>query len=251
MKSQFRSFVKNIHPNNPANLTSTLHRCTIKYLRGLKHVAHPLSCSNFTPPAIQSTSYCLSTSQVKDFIEVRDRFATCQESFNVSVNSTTGVLDNSANVHVLRDKSLFTSDTLPCPVGLDVGTVVGSDPPTGIGAAQMAWCDDEHNKNSLQLCEALYYPNSPVNVISITKLGMDASDKRLNIQTFPTHSIFTWNQGSSSILFRHSRGNIPEFSILTNFDPLACLVNHHQSKESTMSLSKADELALFEAAPQS
>ena len=65
------------------------------------------------------------------------------------------------------------------------------------------------------------------------------------------YSIFTWNQGSSSILFRHSRANLPEFSILSNFDPLACLVNHHQSKESTMSLSKADELALFEAAPQS
>ena len=51
--------------------------------------------------------------------------------------NSTGVIDNSANVYVLYEKSLFISDIKPCPLGADVGTVVGASKPERIGLAQM------------------------------------------------------------------------------------------------------------------
>ena len=47
------------------------------------------------------------------------------------------MLDNSANVHILKDKSLFISKIQPYLLGADVGIVIGSNKLQGIGLVQI------------------------------------------------------------------------------------------------------------------
>ena len=99
---------------------------------------------------------------------------------------------------MIKDKNLFISDILDCPLGIDIDTVIGNNKPHRIGMAAMVW----YNKSGIRYCfllqDTLYHPDSSVNVISVTKLGQDECDSILNIQTFLTYSIFTWNHGNNS-----------------------------------------------------
>ena len=138
-------------------------------------------------------------------------------------SNQSGAIDNSANVHVLRDKSLFISEIHPCPLGADAGTVAGSNKPQGIGLAEIQWYDNNYQLHKASLHDALYFPDSPVNVISVSKLGIDNKDDDLNIQSFPTYSILTWNQGHNKMTFQHSASNLPELALVDSFSPLHCL----------------------------
>ena len=106
---------------------------------------------------------------------------------------------------------------------MDIGTVVGTNAPLGIGTAEMIWLDENSIHHSLVLEDALYYPDSPVNVISATKLGLDSSDPQLNMQTFPTHSLFTWNKGGNTKLTKYSSANLPEIPLYAASDFLPTL----------------------------
>ena len=121
-----------------ANPSSFQHNIAIKkVLPGLKYLLHPLLATHFTSPLVENTNYCLTTAQLHDFVEIRNKYEVYSSSFNVHASNCSGVLDNSANVHVINDKSLYTSPIIKCPLGLDMGTVVGSNTPLGIGTAKM------------------------------------------------------------------------------------------------------------------
>ena len=94
-----------------------------KYLRGLKYFTIPMPLYASPPPS--SSSHCLTTAQIDGFIDVRDRFSVYTSStFHVEPSVHSGVMDNSANIHVIKDKHLFTSDIHDCPLGVDIGTVI-------------------------------------------------------------------------------------------------------------------------------
>ena len=163
---------------------------------------------------------------------------------NVTPINCSGVMDNSANVHVVTDKRLFVGPILPCPTSVNVGTVVGSNPPSGIGLARTQWQDNHGAKHEADLVDALHFPDSPVNVVSVTKLGIDRRDPLLNIQTFPTYSILTWNNGQNMMKFHHNASNLPELPLLSTFNPLQCLTT--QLKSSSIQLTKEEKIKLFE-----
>ena len=76
------------------------------------------------------------------------------------------------------------------PPGVDVGTVVGSNKPQGIDREKLVSVDNNDKQHAITLEDTLCYPWSPVNVISVTKLGLDREDATLNLQTFSSHSVF-------------------------------------------------------------
>ena len=93
----------------------------------------------------------------------------------------TVILDNSANVHVIGENRLSIYGVKPCPIGMNVGTVTGSNSPQVIGMAQFYWlCNDGHS-HFCDLEDALYYPSSPVNVKGVTKLATDNNDHSMNV----------------------------------------------------------------------
>ena len=165
--------------SNPA--TFQHHYMLRKHLPGLKYLIHLLSINYFTSSLASNTNYSLTTAQLNAFVDVRDKYAVYSSSFNTHASNCTGVLDNSANVHVLKDKLLFTSKSIDCPVVVDVGTVIGTNYLSGIGTAEIKWYDNYNVEYSTLLHDALYYLDSPINVISVTKLGIDNEDDKLNI----------------------------------------------------------------------
>lgn len=145
----------------------------------VKHMIRPL-LPHFVLP-LSHPNPSLAGSIAEDFALTTKRYEEHQPSMTVSVTNRTGVLDNSANVHVLRDKCLFIGNINPCPLGVDVGTVVESNKPEGMGLAQIKWHDVNNILHEILLQDALCFPDSPVNVISITKLGLDSRDNQLSI----------------------------------------------------------------------
>lgn len=214
-----------------------------KFLPGSRHIFHAAHAIYFHPSS-PSNAFCFNVAIAEEFMKVNYKYQVHNTAFNATSANITGVLDNSANVCVIRNKSLFISVIEACPLGVNVGAVVGSTPPQGVGTARIAWTDDSNVRHSLTLHDALHYPDSPANAISIAKLGSDNNDMLLNTQTFPTQSIFTWGNDSHSMLIQHSPVNLPELSLHPTHDPIALLARKESPEH--LSLSKDDLTSLFE-----
>ena len=87
-------------------------------------------------------------------------------------DGSTVVVDNSANAHIINDKNLFVGDILELDGKTGVATIGGTDhKPSGIGDIKLSWKDDEGKSRSYVLHNALYFPDLPVNILSITRLA--------------------------------------------------------------------------------
>eukprot|EP00957_Ditylum_brightwellii_P028321 2139067-Ditylum_brightwellii.AAC.1 len=66
---------------------------------------------------------------------------------------------------------------IPIESNVGVATIVGTDHmPTAIGTARVYWKDDDGITYCYDLRNALYFPNSPANIISITSLTDQLND---------------------------------------------------------------------------
>ena len=81
-------------------------------------------------------------------------------------------------------------------------------------------------------------------MVSVTKLGIYSNDEQLNIQTFPTQSIFMQDHGNKSILIKHSTVNLSELPLYTDFNPMIYLTNQ-LAKQSIIDLLLQDLEKLF------
>ena len=81
------------------------------------------------------------------------------------------VLDNSANCHICKDKSMFVTEIKPLAAtsNLQVQTAGGNYAPQGIGSVRWKWRDDDGKLHNELIEEGLYFPESPVNILGITK----------------------------------------------------------------------------------
>ncbi len=102
------------------------------------------------------------------------------------------MVDNAANVHIINYKSLFNKSELnPCTTH-GVATIGGSSlSPKGKGDAAILIQDDEGVSTEITLQDALYFPDSPVNIISIACLADTYNDDNgTSIKTSRYHSEF-------------------------------------------------------------
>ena len=73
-------------------------------------------------------------------------------------DSQTVVCDNSANVHICRDKTHFVGDIQPCTTH-NVATIGGrEDAPTGVDTVRWSWFDDEGVRHKFLVEDVLYFP---------------------------------------------------------------------------------------------
>eukprot|EP00956_Cyclotella_meneghiniana_P031729 scaffold84308_cov35-Cyclotella_meneghiniana.AAC.1 len=125
------------------------------------------------------------------------------------------VCDNSANTHICNDKSMFT-ELRPIVDQSTVATISGKNSrPTGIGTVKWSWDDDDDGKtHEYELPNCYYFPNSPVNILSITEFAAFLNDDDgTGIDTKRSHSRFYWDNNKYSRKFVHSNSNLPELSI--------------------------------------
>ena len=98
------------------------------------------------------------------------------ESVRFDADSVTVVCDNSANVHVCNDKSCFVGE-IKLDRSLQVATIGGKkNTSAGIGTVRWKWKDDDGVFHTFEIRDVLYFPDSPVNILSVTKFADQLND---------------------------------------------------------------------------
>ena len=86
-------------------------------------------------------------------------------------DSTTVICNNSANVHICNDKNMFISP--PCWNDQNYITTIGDakNSAAGMGTTRWSWKDYVEKQDKIDVQNILCFPQSPVNILSITSLA--------------------------------------------------------------------------------
>ena len=92
------------------------------------------------------------------------------------MDATFVVCDNPENTHICNDISMFT-DFKETYKGI-VATIGGKlNRPAGIGTVKWKWKDDNGVMHEELLEQVLYFPQSPINIMSVTKFARQMDDE--------------------------------------------------------------------------
>ena len=137
-------------------------------------------------------------------------------SFNT--DSRTIICDNSANVHVCNDNKMFIGEIRRAE-GHFVATIGGNkNSSAGIGTVRWRWKDDNGQEHTVDVHDVLYFPQSPVNILSITALADQyKDDDGTGIDTKRSKSRFYWDHNKFERTINHPPSNLPELPINEGF----------------------------------
>jgi hypothetical protein len=205
--------IKNLGTSLPAT-TKTLYDIFIAFFSKLHLRGSSLS--------LHSLDYTLNLTVLSTLaLSVEDADETTA-SISWDSDSIAAVLDNSANTHIWTRLDDFVPGSLHYfDDNDDVGVItIGDDTsrPVGIGTVPVSIVDNSGNPQQIILEKALFFPASPVNIISVTHLAKQFNDKSGTwIQTRWRSSTFTWNHGSHTIDFDHPSCNLPVINVNLGF----------------------------------
>ncbi|KAL7542834.1 hypothetical protein ACHAWF_007261 [Thalassiosira exigua] len=119
-----------------------------------------------------------------------------------------------------------------------VATIGGKGhPASGIGTVKWRWRDDTGQEYQYLIENVLFFPQSPINILSITSFAQQLKDtKGTGILTLQRSSKFFWDHGKFSRTIRHPSSNLPELSINEGFS-LATFFRGFVSKAINPSIS--------------
>jgi len=143
-------------------------------------------------------------------------------SISFDTDTILAVLDNSATAHIWSRLEDFVPGSLHYFDDSDnIGVMTIGDVesrPVGIGLVPISIKDQDGNIRSIELVETLYFPNSQVNIISVTKLAEQFDDPDGTwIKTCWRTSTFTWDHEKYSVTFSHPSSNLPILPICMGF----------------------------------
>ena len=105
-------------------------------------------------------------------------------------------------------------------------TSVGFSKAQYVGTIRIFLADDAGESNAYYISGAIYYPDSPFNIIGITYLGdlfgqnesiPNSYDDGTKITSSANKSNFTWDHGKHERNFTHSARIFPELILETSF----------------------------------
>ena len=178
---------------------------------------HPASQKQF-PNKHVLASYALSS----------DDMVCMQNIQSFDSDSQSCVCDNSANTHIWNNLKDFIPSSLvqlTASTSSSVVTIGGSNfHPTSIGNIKITWNDDNGVPYQTVLKNVLYFPDSPVNVLSVTAFASQLNDDNGTwIKTARHQSVFSWDHEKYTKTLIHPASNLPQmtvnsgFSIFTSF----------------------------------
>ena len=98
------------------------------------------------------------------------------QSLAFDTDASTIICDNSANVHICNDKSMFEGE-IKRTNQHSVATIGGSkNSSAGMGTVNWRWKDDHGKSYTMKIKDVLFFPDSPVNILSITCLADQFND---------------------------------------------------------------------------
>ena len=134
-------------------------------------------------------------------------------------DTTTMVIDNSANCIIWRDKEDFEPDSyreFSPEEAQGIATACGEGFPKGMGTLRVDWYDDNDRYHHFALAGALHIPSSPVNILGIcafSRIIEDYEERGTRIDSSGQESIFSWNHGKFRRSFPHSDAGLPELPV--------------------------------------
>jgi hypothetical protein len=142
-------------------------------------------------------------------------------------DSSSVVCNNSANRHVCNDRRMFTELRDTPMTNTVVATIGGKTSiPTGIGTVKWTWKDDSGQEHTHHLTDVLYFPTSPVNILSITALADQLNDDNgTGIDTRRRTSRLYWDNNRYEKTFLHSSSNLPEMPVNEGVSSFAWFTN--------------------------
>ena len=86
--------------------------------------------------------------------------------------------------------------------------------PSGVGTVKWRWNDDNGTYHEYLVENVLYFPQSPINVLSVTKFACQLKDTEgTGIDTKQLCSRFYWDNNKYSITIYHHQSNVPAMQI--------------------------------------
>ena len=133
------------------------------------------------------------------------------ETVSFDTDSSHIICDNSANVHICNDKSMFIGDTRKTDQHY-VATIAGQkSAASAMGTVRWKWKDDNGKEHSYDVRDVLYFPTSPVNILSVTGFADQLNDNDgTGIDTKRSKSRFYWQNNQFQRTIVHSASNLPE-----------------------------------------
>ena len=162
--------------------------------------------------------------------------SSCEEDVKESTKNVTWdsdsvqvVVDNSATTHVWNVLDDFQPGTLYYfEPDDDVGVITvdkEESKPIGKGTVHAYLIDSRGIRRKLVLEDALYFPNSPVNVLGVTKLAETLDDYDGTwIKTMRNTSHFVWDHEQYELEFQHPNSNLPMVSMNKGFSKYSSFV---------------------------
>jgi hypothetical protein len=172
---------------------------------------------------------CLSSADLTDF----DAF-----TVNFDSDSRNAVVDNSANTHIWSHREDFMDGSLKYfDDSTEIGVITIGDKqsrPLGAGRVPISIIDDSGVRRQMILEKVLFFPQSPVNIISITALAeqLDDHEDGTWIKTSRHCSNFTWDNGKHHLTFQHPQSSrLPVLKVSTGLNEFDSFCTLFQSKD--------------------
>jgi len=227
----FQSFVHDIVPPQYGSITAILMGILAIYylitkVIKLYQAIHKSSLKTSSPPVSAHTiiaSLSASVFTSKTFDMFGDDFVTA-------------VVDNSATGHIFNDATFFTTPIEPT-LNTAVATIGKTTlVPSGKGDVEISFKDDHGKCHKISLQSAYYFPDSPVNIISVTALAHQLGDHNgTYVKTCMQHSIFTWDHDKHHCTLLHPASGLPELP----------LILHNAESAFTTFMNKFDQCFVF------
>ena len=194
-----------------------LHRITEYFsLYTFQHaIKSMLKSSQHATSQVFTTIYALSSNDVQPANHV-----------SWDSDSTTAVLDNSANTHIWNSLDDFVEGTLKYFDDDDQVGVLTIDKstvrPVGIGTVIVGITVHDGSLEKVALTDCLFFPSSPVKIISVTALASQFNDEDGTwIKTHWRRSTFTWDHAKHTIEFLHPTSKLPMLQVNLGFSKLS------------------------------
>ena len=144
---------------------------------------------------------------------VDEKVKQCANNSLFDTDASFIVCDNSANTHICNNRDMFLSFR-PISNGM-VATIGGKlNRPSGIGTVKWIWKDDSGVPHTQELKDVLYFPKSPINIMSVTEFAKQLNDSEgTGIDTKMRYSRLYWDHNKFSRTIHHSGSNLPELAI--------------------------------------
>lgn len=146
-------------------------------------------------------------------------------------NSQTALVDNCANTHIWNERPQFKKFREIPKTSHGVSTIGGQpNVALGIGDIPTSWRDDDGKTFYHTLKNVLFFPDSPVKIISPSKLAkewgptIDAEGTSITSKYF--YSYFVWKYGKFSRTIQHPEHCLPELPVNEGYSSFRTFCNY-------------------------